>query len=175
MSQTEHDKVIAELQQQVQKLQLQVSELSQALLKSRTARFPKPASASERVRHTMKHKPHLRFDPTHAYLQAAAAARIVGNPDLIEAAKSGNIELVKDHVVADASCVLEATSRYDRLALFLALANCPSPCIFNFLISVISGYTALMLASIRGHLDIIRFLVESGAELDAKDGEYSTP
>jgi hypothetical protein len=38
-------------------------------------------------------------------LQAAAAARIVGKPDVINAARDGNIELVKDHVVADAGCV----------------------------------------------------------------------
>jgi hypothetical protein len=44
--------------------------------------------------------------------QAAAAARIAGKPDVIEAAKSGNIELVKDHVVADAGCVHKADSGY---------------------------------------------------------------
>jgi hypothetical protein len=70
----------------------------------------------------MKQKPRLRFDPTHAYRQAAAAARIVGKSDVIEAAKSGNIELVKDHFVADAGCVFKADSKqYDCLFLALAL------------------------------------------------------
>jgi hypothetical protein len=68
----------------------------------------------------MKRKPHSRFDPTHAYRQAAAA-RIVGKADVIEAAKSGNIELVKDHFVADAGCVFKADSEYYD-CLFLALA-----------------------------------------------------
>jgi hypothetical protein len=40
--------------------------------------------------------------------QAAAAARIAGKPDVINAAVDGNIELVKDHVVADAGCVQKA-------------------------------------------------------------------
>ena len=43
-----------------------------------------------------------------------------------------------------------------------------------FLISVISGHTALMCSSNKGHLDITRFLVESGANLEAKNNEYYT-
>jgi hypothetical protein len=105
--------------------------------------------------------------------QAAAAARIVGNRDVFRAASIGNIELVKDHVVADAGCVLKADSRY--VCLFLALAL-PQPMQFCsiFLISVISGWTALILSSSSGHLDVTRFLVESGANLEAKDIKYYT-
>jgi ankyrin repeat protein len=44
-----------------------------------------------------------------------------------------------------------------------------------FLISVISGWTALMHSSSRGHLDVTRFLVESGANLEAKSKRYYTP
>ena len=44
-----------------------------------------------------------------------------------------------------------------------------------FLISVISGNTALMFSFINGHLDVTRFLVESKANLEAKDEEYYTP
>ena len=44
--------------------------------------------------------------------QAAAAARIVGKDGIIEAAEKGNLDLVKDHVLADAGCVLEADSKY---------------------------------------------------------------
>jgi ankyrin repeat protein len=122
----------------------------------------------------MKHKPHSRFDPTHAYRQAAAAASIVGKPDVFEAAQSGNIKLVKDHVMADAGCLLKADSRYDCLFLALAL---PQPMQFGsiFLISVISGWTALMHSSSRGHLDVTRFLVESGANLEAKSKRYYNP
>ena len=48
--------------------------------------------------------------PPHCFriLQAAAAARIAGKPDVIVAAANGNIELVMDHVVADARCVHKA-------------------------------------------------------------------
>ena len=45
--------------------------------------------------------------------QAAAAARIVGKADVFTAAQNGDIELVKDHVVADAGCVLKADSWCD--------------------------------------------------------------
>ena len=41
----------------------------------------------------------------HPPLQAAAAARIAGKPGIIDAAKSGDLALVQDHVTADASCV----------------------------------------------------------------------
>ena len=41
----------------------------------------------------------------HACSQAAAAASIKGKPDIIQAAASGDIKLVQDHLTADASCV----------------------------------------------------------------------
>jgi ankyrin repeat protein len=44
-----------------------------------------------------------------------------------------------------------------------------------FLISVIRGNTALMRSSMKGHLDVTRFLVESKANLEAKDNTYYTP
>jgi hypothetical protein len=62
--------------------------------------------------------------------QAAAAARIVGKPDVIEAAKSGNTELVKDHVVADAGCVHKADNGYVCQLLARAAAAHAAP--FNF-------------------------------------------
>jgi hypothetical protein len=43
---------------------------------------------------------------------ASAALKLDSKPDVIEAAKSGNIKVVKDQVVADAGCVLEADWRY---------------------------------------------------------------
>ena len=89
----------------------------------------------------------------------------MGKPDVFEAAQSGNIKLVKDHVMADAGCLLKADSRYDCLFLALAL---PQPMQFGsiFLISVISGWTALIFSN---GLDITRFLVESKADVAAKD------
>ena len=44
--------------------------------------------------------------------------------------------------------------------------------IFRF--SVISDSTALIHSSEMGHLEITRFLVESGANLEAKNNEYYT-
>ena len=44
-----------------------------------------------------------------------------------------------------------------------------------FLISVFSGNTALIYSSANGKLDVTRFLVESKANVEAKDNEYYTP
>ncbi len=44
-----------------------------------------------------------------------------------------------------------------------------------FLISVISGSTALIWSSCNGELDVTRFLVESKANVEAKDNEYYSP
>ena len=41
-----------------------------------------------------------------------------------------------------------------------------------FLISVTSGYTALMCSSLNGKLDVTRLLIESKADLEAKDNGY---
>ena len=51
--------------------------------------------------------PAVAFVPrvAHACSQAAAAASIKGKPGIIEAAQSGDIKLVQDHLTADASCV----------------------------------------------------------------------
>ena len=44
-----------------------------------------------------------------------------------------------------------------------------------FLIFVISGITALIESSSEGHLETTRFLVESGANVEAKAFWYYTP
>ncbi len=96
----------------------------------------------------------------------------MGKPDVFKATESGDIELVKDHVMADASCLLQTDSEYG--CLFLAL---PQPMQFGsiFLISAISGFTALMKSSMKGHLHVTRFLLESKANLEAKNNLYYTP
>ena len=43
-----------------------------------------------------------------------------GKDDVITAARSGNVKLVKDHVLADAGCVIKAQSEY--VCLFRARA-----------------------------------------------------
>jgi hypothetical protein len=43
--------------------------------------------------------------PMSSVLQAAAASRIKGKPDIIAAAISGDLSLVRDHLTADPSCV----------------------------------------------------------------------
>ena len=43
--------------------------------------------------------------PAHASSSPPAPARIKGKPDILEAARSGDLSLVRDHVAADPSCV----------------------------------------------------------------------
>ncbi len=57
-------------------------------------------------------QPRCCFPPLHSrspiyffILQAAAASSIKGKPDIIKAAQSGDLSLVRDHVTADPSCV----------------------------------------------------------------------
>jgi hypothetical protein len=80
--------------------------------KRRSAR-PLKLSGSERFgkRRSARLQPRCCFPPLHSrapisfVLQAAAAARIQGKPDIIAAAESGDLSLVRDHVTADPSCV----------------------------------------------------------------------
>jgi hypothetical protein len=167
-----------------EKLQLQISEL-QALL-SRGASASEPQGAST-IQPRMDSSADVEAAPpsegkvadeASASDRAAAAARIVGKPDVINAAMNGNIELVKDHVVADAGCVLKAdsdeytaliwSSRRGHLEITRYLVENSA----NMEARASDGSTALMNSSYGGHLEITRFLVESGASVEArgKDG-----
>jgi hypothetical protein len=51
-----------------------------------------------------------------AALQAAAAARIAGKPNIIEAAVKGDISLVGDHIAAEPSSIHQRNSEYDTVS-----------------------------------------------------------
>ncbi len=78
----------------------------------RSARLLK-RSGSERFvrRRSARLQPRCFFPPLHScapmsfVLQAAAAARIKGKPDIFRAAERGDLSLVRDHLTADPSCV----------------------------------------------------------------------
>jgi hypothetical protein len=63
------------------------------------------------MRNSIRALPQLTGGGGDAYCQAAAAARIVGKPDVSEVAESGDLELVKDHVWADAGRVHNANDK----------------------------------------------------------------
>ncbi len=88
----------------------------------RFARFRRRRSASKRLlkqsgserfgrRRSARLHPRCCFPPLYSrapisfVLQAAAASRIQGKPDILAAVKSGDLSLVRDHVTADPSCV----------------------------------------------------------------------
>ena len=54
-----------------------------------------------------------RLDSPTRVPQAAAAARIVGKPDIFDAARTGDIELVLDHLTAVPAKANEKTAKYD--------------------------------------------------------------
>ena len=53
--------------------------------------------------------------------QAAAAARIKGQPSILEAAGSGNAGLVRDYIVADPAAVHAKDGKYVALCHFLKI------------------------------------------------------
>ena len=115
------------------------------------------------------------FARTHACFQAAAAARIKGKPDVIEAAKSGDFNLVKDHYIADAGSVRKANVKYDSL-LHTRASNRPrsSSSMINFSNPIFcSGNTALHLSCYNGHTQVCEFLLDNKADIGAKDILYT--
>ena len=115
----------------------------------------------------------VRFNFSHVCFQAASVAMAAAlNSDVIEAAKSGDLELVKEHVLADAGCVHTTDGGYDSLlCAHVSKRTCCSAPIFPIFSNPFfcSKRTALHYSSEIGHLDITRFLVESGANLEARD------
>ncbi len=59
----------------------------------------------------------LRRHNSFIFLQAAAAARIKGKPTIIQAAESGDLSLVQDHVTADARSVYRRHEKLVQLIL----------------------------------------------------------
>ena len=115
------------------------------------------------------------FARTHACFQAAAAARIKGKPDVIQAAESGDFNLVKDHYIANAGCVRETDGGYDSL-LHTRASNRPrsSSSMINFSNPIFcSGYTALHWSCINGHTQVCEFLLDNKADIGAKTNEYT--
>ena len=53
--------------------------------------------------------------------QAAAAARIIGRPDIFAAAESGDVALVEDHATADAASVGFRDAECDAALLMFVL------------------------------------------------------
>jgi len=86
-------------------------------------------------------------------LQAAAAKRIADRPNIFVAVESGDLELVQDHLIADASSVSGCNSRS-------SLARCVSP---------------LHIAAWNNRVDVCRLLVKFNADIDATDMKNATP
>ena len=108
-------------------------------------------------------------------LQDAAVARIAGEHDVVAAVENGDVERVRDHVIADPACVHETYSLWcdarllhmplqKKAGLRFCFERCNSCLLF-------SGKTALHLSSQDGHNDVevCKLLVESQADVNVKD------
>jgi hypothetical protein len=110
----------------------------------------------------------------------AAAARIVGKPNIFAAAESGDLALVQDHLTVDASCVNAKNNEEGRLTKFppsspsLYYCNCS---IYEaklyvrklILLLSFSQWTPLHFSAYKGHLEVSRLLAQCRADLEAKD------
>ena len=124
---------------------------------------------------------HLGF-PTHVPQaaaavtpQAAAAARIAGKPDIITAARNGDISLVGDHITAQPSSIHQKDSEYGTASpnlFFISNIVYRKFVYFSFLIfanSIFSpsGDTALAKAAWKGHVEVCKLLVSSKADVNS--------
>ncbi len=107
-------------------------------------------------------------------LQDAAVARIAGEHDVVAAVENGDVERVRDHVIADPACVHETYSLWcDARPLHMllqtkaGLRSCFERCNSCLLFS---GKTVLHLSSMSGRVEVCKLLVESQADVNAKDG-----
>ncbi len=118
----------------------------------------------------------LLHEFTRPRLQAAAAARIQGHPDIHQAAFHGNAALVKDHFVADATSIHKRNEVYadvyvsfskflDESRIILPVS---CPCTH-------SGSTPLVSSSSNGHLEVCQLLLSLGAQVDARNDAYALP
>jgi hypothetical protein len=108
--------------------------------------------------------------------QAAAAARIQGQPSIHEAAECGNAALVKDHFVADATSIHKRDEPYAELIVLFSefldesriILPVSCPCTHR-------GWVPLHYSSYTGHLEVCKLLLSWGAQVDAKDDLYALP
>ena len=93
---------------------------------------------------------------------------ISNNTPLIWSSCNGRLDVTRFLVESKANLEAKDYMYYTPTTLFF---KSPAPLYFgsNFLISVVSNCTPLMCSSARGHLDVTRFLVESKADVAAKN------
>lgn len=117
---------------------------------------------------------------TVADCRAAAATRVAGKPGIIEAAESGDIELVRDRITAypayvhkrdpvSKKTILEWCSLkgYTYFCRLLVAAGA------DVNVKLIMSMTLLHYSSTFGHFSLCRLLVALGADVNAKDNSMS--
>ena len=113
----------------------------------------------------------------HSCVQAAAAARVAGGPDIWNSAKNGDGYSVLCHLIADARSVNRRKNEFTYgylppplLLLLLFLWSKFLLCKFILLLSF-SQYSPLLYSAREGHLDICRLLLQCNANMEYKDNE----
>ncbi len=113
-------------------------------------------------------------------MQAAAAARVVGKEIIFAAAELGDIAVVQDYIIADASCVSELV-RHHYPNLYEPLDAPTSACISLFakLISCSIRTTPLDVlektlrhANEANYPNIVQLLLSCNVDVDTRNDEY---
>jgi uncharacterized protein len=114
---------------------------------------------------------------------ANAALPASGETALMTAAKAGNTEVVRTLLTGGIEGVslaeLGDTRAAERVSEAAGYAQASNPAIATNYADVnarerLYGRTALMIAAVEGHADVVRLLVEAGSDLELADAEGST-
>ena len=101
--------------------------------------------------------------------------------DILTAAANGDIERVRDHVIADPALV-HLADEYGRAALIwssmfghMEVCKLLVECKADVMARDNENTTALHLTSCKGHVEVCKFLVECKADVNATDDSGGTP
>ncbi len=110
--------------------------------------------------------------------QAAAVSRIAGKRSVHDAAKSGDVALLQDHLTADPNCVDARDDEYDRTALLHVCCIYVTDFWMHFISEIypslpvlfISRSTPFILSASEGHVEACKLLISARADVNARHG-----
>ena len=118
------------------------------------------------VRCCVSQRLHQARRGVYSCVQAAAAARVAGEPDILKSAEDGDGVLVLCHLISDA----EGVNKRDKRSYNLPTAPlCPSfLCSKSILLFFFRKFTPLHLSAREGYLDVCHLLLNCNADVQSK-------